>query len=593
MVLQKKYDSFEFESYLSDNKELISNELQNICKQYSINIIISVAKKGGYITNYIVPEKAIGVDEIIVPIYNDRYINKQTDFSFLNNKNILIFDDTLKTGATFKHIKDFLLEKIKNSVTDTDVNCNFFFYCLAICENEKLIKDNSNSKIFSFEPQPLNYADYYNFCIQEAEYLQRKYMVTSIDLPIFETYLDKIDDLFNTLNLYSRILTHEKVDVYIGNKLINTELIMLKDNKLKKILGDFIIAFLCKIRYEYMENINKYRVVLVPYAFTASIHYDKLKELYQIIFPDDKINTIKYATNEEKNNSFVKLYRNINFFISYYIGYVLKRLLWINAIEIEYINNGFNQFGYEVNAHVKNTIDDSNFDIYEYLKDFSYSENTVDNTLKNYSYSKLNNYLYEKIIESEKKDGYDDRFIKVELFKKIYNSSSMTFSFCKIITSFLENYSVMNEIEFENKTGNIIRGFKPGECSMTILPSQKSAKIFFPGLYAFYKKCQKNVELYLKNYDLFISKFMNFLVYEDYFKLNLINDNDFIYLTKYFQNVDQDTLIEKVESKLHYLNDKEMKVDQYFISDGINFLLTSVDFNFKLDKEIKEEKSII
>ena len=393
-------------------------------------------------------------------------------------------------------------------------------------------------KFFSFEENALEYADYYDFCIKEAQYLQQKYMVTSSDLPVFEGYLNNIDSLMKALDRYSNSLRHEKVEVYIGNKLINTELIILKDNKLKKIFGDFIVAFLCKIRYEYVKEVKKYRVVMTPWSLTASINYEKLKELYMLMFPEDKIDT-----NGDSADEAIRMYKRVNFFISYYIGYVLKRSLWNNAIEIKYTNNGFNQFGYKVNAHVKNTIDDSNFDIYEYLKDFSYSENTVDNTLKNYSYIKLNNYLYEKIIESEKKDGYDDCFIKVELFKEIYNSSSMTFSFCKIITSFLENYSVMNEIEFENKTGNIIRGFKPGECSMTILPSQKSAKIFFPGLYAFYKKCQKNVELYLKNYDLFISKFMNFLVYEDYFKLNLINDNDFIYLTKYFQNVDQDTLI--------------------------------------------------
>ena len=97
------------ELFLANNKESIINSLKSICENMKIDYIVTLAKKGTLLFELLYDEKYLYIPEKdkFIPIYADRIINKKDDYKFLNS-NVLLFDDTMKTGRHFLHTKKLL-----------------------------------------------------------------------------------------------------------------------------------------------------------------------------------------------------------------------------------------------------------------------------------------------------------------------------------------------------------------------------------------------------------------------------------------------------------------------------------------------------
>ena len=157
----------------------------------------------------------------------------------------------------------------------------------------------------------------------------------------------------------------------------------------------------------------------------------------------------------------------------------------------------------------------------------------------------------------------------------IYKTSNNLINFIKVIYSMLENYSIENEIELNETTFWIERGFAPGESSMSILPFED--KVFFAGLERFYQKVNGNYDYYMQNYNKFIKKFYTNLEIENFFDEGIITPMQFNYYTDYYGNVTRNNFKIVIESKYYILDNVSQRLK--FIQNIVDFFLDSTDFN--------------
>ena len=158
------------ELFLANNKDSIINSLKSICEKMKIDYIITLTKKGTLLFELLYDKKYLYIskEEKYIPIYADRIINKKDDYKFLNS-NVLLFDDTMKTGRHFLHTKNLLLSKIKEC--SNDINNNFYYYCILKCEGKNDFSKEELQNLFSYYQFPYDYESYYNFCLDEVNYL--------------------------------------------------------------------------------------------------------------------------------------------------------------------------------------------------------------------------------------------------------------------------------------------------------------------------------------------------------------------------------------------------------------------------------------
>ena len=576
------------QSFLEENKKLIQKQFVDICLQNNVYCIILLCKKGKLLFHILFDDLMedryllLHDDEHqkYLPVYEDRIINKENDFSFLSNKRILLFDDSVRTGQHFQDTQEFLVNKIRMSQMNQVNSSDIFLYCVAICKDHEYFQKYDNAyNSFYYKSYP--YKDYFDFCLMEAYYFQSNLLDNSIDLPVFETQIKDINILRTSLENMSNCLQYKEFDDKIGNNKFKVGIVIFnKDRQFFKLFDSFLIAPICKIRYRYYDDIQMYKVKFVAYALTDSITYEELADLYSRIFLDNNYLN-KYEEKDVKMN-FVHLYRYVNYFISYYIGNYLKDLLEVKDIIIEYTHNGERQYGLAVDYYVRNSIDDYNYNLYELMQDYNhhlyqYNENNI---VVSSEFDYINEYIFRKITMGNKN-------ININEFASVFNKDIKAYkNFCYSLVLNQESYAIVNEINVIKDNGSwiVTRDFSHGEICNTILPYD--GRIFFKGLYTFYLKTGRIYKLYRKNYHLFIDKFHMCLDLTNFFNTILISKKSFSFFESYFGNVNEGNFKETIESKYYLLEDKETEVEQKLVGDKMEFLLTSDDFDFNEEESL-------
>ncbi|WP_285959823.1 hypothetical protein [Thomasclavelia spiroformis] len=555
-----------FQSIIN-NKEAIKEDIINVCQQYNIDVIVTLAKKGVFLFQEFYEKNLLILpNEKAIPIYSDRIISKRGDFDIFNNKNILFFDDTLRTGNHFKHTISYL--------SDNFICGKIICYCIAKC-----IGNNGLDEYYSYIREPLNYREYYKFCLDEVSYFQKKLLSNSVDLPEFELQVKDIDKLINTIDSYFDNIIYEKGEGLIGLNKVNIDTIFVNLPSFMHLFDGFIVALTCRVRYE--RKGEEYLIKMIPFAITKSIKYDEIIDLYERLFDEIIVN----HDSRYINNNFVKYYRYVNYYISYYIGAHVTKQLNTYDYYFEYKKNGERSYGYDFDYQIRKSITDYNYNIYKRMKGFKYTPyHTIDKvSVIDYSYEELNETIFNKIIDirSNNSSGMDIYTpVILESFANAYDKSVSNLKrFCKVLINNLECYLISNEIEIkeENNVWWILRGFMPGETSMTSLPYD--ARIFFAAINCLYEKVNHDYDLYQKNYDIFINYYLNFLKSEESL-LKYYTQRSLLFFYKYFKNIYENEFEECFESKYYLLDDNELKSLQDYETKKLDYLLTSSKFTF-------------
>ena len=336
----------------------IKEQIEQICIKNSIDYIIPMITKGNILFKDI-----FGIENLIingkevkeVKIYNDGIINKFTSLSFLNDKNILIFDDAfikgnhiLKTVSRFNDkITTSLIKENKNIIFNKNGNvANYTFYTIVQSidkENNEDNKRNGNIIVNSYKTCSLE--ECYDFYIKEAILLQKNLYSSTNDLPIYKTTIDDVkilDSIFKSIEE----IDFERTYTYIGNERINLGVLYLnKSNssrifnnfKLNELFDNLIIAATCKLRYEINEN-GQYDCVFTPNIFFKSMDYSNLESLFNSLFSSDlnnlnNLNNLdseiikKTSSKADMRLSFIKMYKYVNYVMSYIFGNLIKEYL--------------------------------------------------------------------------------------------------------------------------------------------------------------------------------------------------------------------------------------------------------------------------
>ena len=561
------------ELFLANNKESIINSLKSICENMKIDYIVTLAKKGTLLFELLYDEKYLYIPEKdkFIPIYADRIINKKDDYKFLNS-NVLLFDDTMKTGRHFLHTKKLLSDRIKECSDGIKKN-NFYYYCILKCEGKFDFSREELQNLFSYYQFPYDYESYYSFCLDEVNYFQKKLLGNSIDLPIFDLQIEDINVFKDIINNVSDELIYNEHDCFIGNTKVVIGSIFLDNPNFTKLFDKFVIALTAKVRYEYDKSSNQFRILLTSFALTDSIEYDELCELYKRLFLEVRENDLP---NNVMKLNYIKLYRYVNYFISYYTGVFITNILRQYGLDFKYTGNGGVYYGYSVDNYIKEAINDYNFNIYEKMDGFRYTSQADlnESNFQEYTFQELNEYLFNQIIDREINSS-EYSLIKLNSMKHVFDTTKNNLiKFCDVLICNIDSFLISNEISLEDK--QIIRGFLPGEISVTALPYD--ARLFYSGLYSFYKKVNADYNSYKRDYDLFIHKFYDLLVSKNYFKTEFITSESFEFFKHYFKNLEEKNFEERIEAKKYLLENEELSKDIEIISSIMDMLLTSSDF---------------
>ena len=563
-------------------------QLIGFIKNRQIDMIVTIAKKGTFLFNYMLKSRLPVVDEfnsLDIPVFSDREINKMDNYDNFHNKNVLLFDDSLKTGSHFIHTTNYLKRKInKNLIVDNE-DFNFFYYAYIKCQHTVLNKDFDITKLGVYLPSS-SIEDYFEFCHNESIFFQKNLIPTSTDLPILRTVIDDINKLLEIFNRQVDFI-QQTTTFNIANESFDLSALIIDDSELKQIVGEFLISATCKIRYEYNDDKNKYDVLFSPFAICDSIKYEDLEVLYNILFDED----LQIETKAEMNLVFVKLYRYVIYLLSYIIGDIIKKRLQQYNIDILFDDSFNDQFYHNERDELlmKKAIDNYEKHGINIFHDDKFTYTCKDNikSSKIYSFEQIKIFLYDMVVrkkdvfldnKNDDENSFNYSFTELHPLVRIYNNTSNCINLVVALFIFLESFVLSNEIEFDFKNGWIQRGLSSGESSISTLPINDH--IFYCGLTYYYDKVNKNYELYKKNYSLFIDKFNTFLKNEGFFDANDITLSQFKYLSEYFEDVNKDNLSFVIESK-KYILQSELGNNRYrYIINWLVSLLESVDFTF-------------
>lgn len=573
------------EFYLK-NKEKVLKNIIKVCTDYNIDYIVTLAKKGTALFEQLCCDGYLYIPEQnrYVLVYIDRVLYKKDNYDFLN-KNILLFDDMMKTGFHFLATEEHLGEKIKLSIENSGLEnqTNFYYYCYVKCSEKKTLLDDKKDKLFYFYEK--NYEVYYKFCLSEAAYFQKQLIGNSVDLPVFDLYIKNTDTFKEVLGNELNSIIYDERDCYIGNEKLKIGSIFVDKADFIDLFKGFLIAAIAKVRYEYDEKNDNYRIVITPFALTGSIEFSELEDLYKKLFAHNFESEISFQQNEKKIKlSYIKLYRYVNYLISYQIGNYISDIFSVYNLKLNYLNNGSKYYSYKYDGFVKEFFIDENRNISSCLKDFKYTKQTCisDSKYETIEYNDMNEHLFKLIVDQSKKSFKNLKshnliynLIDIQEFANIYQSSKENLvTFCKALIYNIDSYLISNEIYL--KDNYVIRGFLPGEISVTALPYD--GRLFYRGIYSYYQKVSENYDYFMRDYDLFIDKFYNLLLSKNIFNTDFITNKSFDFFTSYFNGLIEDNFKECIEAK-KYLLDATKDINK--INDVINILdiyLTSSDF---------------
>ena len=325
-----------------ENKKKIAEEIIELCDKYDIHIVMPLAKKGKLMLDLLGIKTKIEKNKI--QVISDRELNKQGNYEDFNGS-ILLFDDSIKTGARLKHTKTYLEKKIFHKILNESKKINykvdFFYYTLVKCGDIKLLDDFEEDKLTCFKENNVTISDYYSFCIRETYDFQKNLFSTSMDLPLFSLKVESIDQLRKDL-IGNGALQFKDAYSNIANKKISLGVLLVNIPDFLESLKGFAIASTAKIRYEKQID-GVYKVIYNPFVICESIKYDELENLYNILFKEN----IHLESKFDMNLQFVKMYRKVIYFLSFIVGFYIKDYLERHDYYVNFVNN------YDINIEDK------------------------------------------------------------------------------------------------------------------------------------------------------------------------------------------------------------------------------------------------
>lgn len=571
-----------------ENKKKIAEEIIELCDKYDIHIVMPLAKKGKLMLDLLGIKTKIEKNKI--QVISDRELNKQGNYEDFNGS-ILLFDDSIKTGARLKHTKTYLEKKIFDKILNESKKINykvdFFYYTLVKCGDIKLLDDFEEDKLTCFKENNVTISDYYSFCIRETYDFQKNLFSTSMDLPLFSLKVESIDQLRKDL-IGNGALQFKDAYSNIANKKISLGVLLVNIPDFLESLKGFAIASTAKIRYEKQID-GVYKVIYNPFVICESIKYDELENLYNILFKEN----IHLESKFDMNLQFVKMYRKVIYFLSFIVGFYIKDYLERHDYDVNFVNN------YDINIEDK-------------IKNYSFIDlcTRVEWDLKHFNYTGVYNMdpsvieknfedtriyteqqtlidLYDTITEersNNKLNDYNYNFIEMKELSHLYKKDNIM-NFVTSMYKLIENYTISQEIEFNFANSIVERGFVNGENGDVNLPVE-NPEVFIQGIINFYEhicKSRKSSDVYntfKENYDLFIDKFYNIQNIDGLFDNELVSYETFKYLTDYFKKISEKDFVRKIKGKEVYLENEDNKTLVDYVNNKMDSILLSSDFTY-------------
>ncbi len=150
-------------NYLEFNKEKIKENVLSFCVQNRIKYIFAINDITFKLIDYIFDGKE-EINEI--QIYSINSIFNNTNYTFLNDENILLFLDTLENKKEYYDATNTLIDLVKLSARTfeteknqkKEITSNCFYYCLAACTT---LDTMDNFK--SYESEKMRLSKFYKF----------------------------------------------------------------------------------------------------------------------------------------------------------------------------------------------------------------------------------------------------------------------------------------------------------------------------------------------------------------------------------------------------------------------------------------------
>ncbi len=559
------YSEFVKEKFYPELQKFFE-ELFNEEKKNDGSVILFVSRKA-YCLFLLMKKKKIISSEGYC-IYSDRYVMKNIDTALFEGKTVYLVDDTVSTG---RHIRD-ICEMLKKRTSYEKIILQIFMKEYGFSQKaENEIRTEYKAEFFCQCVKPRDEVLY--FCSAETYVIHEAGIPYIVELPVLGES-EKNETIKLTLEEFEKLKAGNQKWTYydcsqsgIEQSDITDGVMILKNHFFKTTLSHFVFEFTVKIQS--VSDEDTVEVVFVPFAILKSIKFDTLWKIFycmyeQTVYGKQIIAFKERCKTQEQfaETVYVAVYRAVVYNLSRYIGILFKeyyeeileerKLQFYEAnhkynftpefldstkeiFEKRYQNYLFNLMQQSVQEQVNRTED-----VFQDVQ--SYEMLTC-------SYEAIYLYILAIINELRNNDVGEERqnskpnagryqwskFITIEeMVDVVYrqypdeNYDTINILMTRCFIALLGQSKLANELYYID--GNIFRGFKYGENSGTTL--SLAEKIFYVAVSMYYHRCTDE-EMYVRNYDKFLTYLKMFLMNYRLFETVVSRDEFYIY-SKFF-----------------------------------------------------------
>lgn len=561
-------------NYLGSNKKKIKNDILSFCVQNRIKYIFAINDMIFKLIDYIFDGKE-EINEIQICSIDSIYNN--TNYAFLSNENVLLLLDTLENKKEYYDVTNTLNDLMELSVKTFEtakkskkkITLNYFYYCLVACET---LDTMDNFK--SYESEKMKLSEFYKFqkeihdTLDNISYnhgyplffanIESIFEFKEILRQTFNNYLESLDNFGNINN-----------NCYWVNGANNKDTIVLDNScELSSFFGNFLIGTAVELTYRRNQD-DTWDCFIIPKAITGNIKYETLKKWYQTVFKNyfcdfnDSIQT--------RSLYFRKMYNYITYLINYYVGVRFSNTLINKGINVKYKKEStIKQFGYNFEFYTSSLIETDGMSVFYRM--------TGQNNENNQNY--LNYITARNVNELFSDDDFISKDFEEKALKSIFcHQSDETQSklltaenfiyLCKTKTDFIRaiaellnferNDIITYNVELTQNNEYVIKDIIQGPSYKLYLPYR--IDLFFVAIYELYNGVKKDYEKYKENYEIFSNKIEIYFKHLDYFKYKKLTVQQFEFLRKYFDDLNENNFEKCIESKKWLLNPNDWNLN--------------------------------
>lgn len=549
-------------NYLEFNKEKIKENVLSFCVQNRIKYIFAINDITFKLIDYIFDGKE-EINEI--QIYSINSIFNNTNYTFLNDENILLFLDTLENKKEYYDATNTLIDLVKLSVRTfeteknqkKEITPNCFYYCLAACTT---LDTMDNFK--SYESEKMRLSKFYKFQKEIHDTLDN--INYNSGYPLLFVNIESIFEfkkiLRQTFNNYFECLENFgnfNNNCYWVNGANNKDTIVLDNNcELSLFLGNFLIGTAVELAYRQNQD-DTWDCFIIPKAITGNIKYKTLKKWYKTVFKNyfcDFNDSI-----QARPVYFRKMYNYITYLINYYIGVYFSNILINKGINVKYKKeNTIKHYGYNFEFYVSSLIETDGASVFYRMTNQNDDNNqnylnyiTARNVNKMFSDDNfISKDFEEKIIKSffcHQSDETQSKLLTVENFIHLCNTKTAFIKAIAELLNFERNDIIIYNVKLSQNSEYVVNDIIQGPSYKLYLPYR--VDLFFAAIYELYNGVKKDYEKYKENYEMFSNKIEIYFDHLDYFKYKKITIQQFEFLRKYFNDLNKNDFEKCIESK--------------------------------------------